>query len=135
MNGLPGRQGGFLLLETIVAFAIALFALDALYGGGLYGLTAAHAAARTDEALIRGRSLLSEAADQGDIRPGVWDGDQPGGYHWHLTIRELSSVSLRRGQRTQQVALYDIQLTLSWHGPARARQVSLATRRTVMVAP
>src|SRR5918997_799427 len=54
-----GGEAGFTLLEALIAFAIAAFALAALLQGALTGLRAAHTATRTEEALARARSRLA----------------------------------------------------------------------------
>ena len=78
-----GRDSGFTLLETLVAFLIAALAMGALMQGAAGGLQATRVAGHTQETLSRARSRLAAAALA--PVPGEQQGDDGGGYAWRVT--------------------------------------------------
>ena len=128
------REGGFTLLEVLVAFVIAALAVGLLFQGGLGGLTAANAAARYGEALSRAESHLTLASIGPDYRPQDLQGDEGGGYHWHLRI-QLLSLGAALDPAKPVPALYAIAVTMSWPNGAAARSVTLQTQRVGLAPP
>ncbi len=131
----PG-QGGFTLLEVLIAFVIAALAMGALFGGTVAGLDATSVAARYDEAVSLARSHVAAIGHGAAIAPQQTSGADGEGFTWHISIREAGSrqLSLSDQDRANDVkpsraVLYDVLVTESWKVGGRERQVSIATRR------
>ena len=127
-DGAP-RDGGFTLLEVLVAFAIAALALSVLANASVAGLTNATEAGRYMDALARARSHLAGLA--WPPAPGDFEGEDGQGYHWHVRIVRGPTGNASRSGR---VALYDIAVSISWDEGDRKRVVQLDTKRAAQVA-
>ncbi len=123
------RDGGFTLLEVLVAFAIAALALGVLFEGAVGGIRSTRIADRTEEALSRARSHLAAVGQGTPLGPGTQEGDDGSGFHWSVRIRPLQSALTS----SSRVVLYAVQVTESWsEGDARddaTRSVVLRTER------
>lgn len=118
------RDGGFALLEVLIAFAIAAFALSALYGGVLTGMRGAGTAARTEEALSHARSHLGALGHGQDLVAGETSGDDGGGFHYRLRIEPIARIA-PQGTAT----LYAVEVTMTWNDGGTIRQLSLTSQR------
>jgi general secretion pathway protein I len=129
------REGGFTLLEVLVATVIAAIALAVLFGGIGSGLRATHAALRREEALVRARSHLA-ALNATALVPGRSEGDDGGGWRWSTVVRPAetaAAVSAGPAARVSRpLALYDVQVRISPPGDDGAGPVTLDTR---LIAP
>ena len=72
-------ERGFLLLEVLIAFIIAILALGVLFRATGDGLRASQQAQDYEEAVVRARSHLAMATRGGSLMPGTWNGDDGGG--------------------------------------------------------
>ena len=128
---------GFTLLEVLVAFIIAAFALAALFSGGLGGLQAAAVSGRTTEALSRAQSHLAAAPTGDALAAGDRQGDEGGGFHWRVRIvtadTALPDPSAQRGAPV--LALYAVSSAVSWTEGGRTRSVQLDSLRTAPAPP
>jgi general secretion pathway protein I len=119
------------LLEVLIAFAIAAPALAVLYQGGVASLRSAGTASRYGEAIERAQSHLAMLA-AADLVPGERSGDEGRGFHWQTRIEPVATAApapAPRGPYAGGFTLYALTVQVSWHGAARSRVVSLATRR------
>jgi general secretion pathway protein I len=123
------RDMGFTLLEVIVAVAIAALALVALFQAGSAGLLTVNEATRLEEAVGRAQSHLAEFADAGVIRPGESEGDDGGGYHWHLIARPIASQAGLPDQSAAPPELFGVDVTISWGTGRHRRSINLETER------
>ena len=123
------RNGGFTLLEVLVAFAIAALALSLLARAALDGVRSADLSARYAEALVRARSHL--AGVPSPPVPGEFEGDDGGGYHWRLRVASDFRILTRQNL---SIALYDVTVAISWDEGDRRRVVTLATKRAALAA-
>src|SRR5207248_2401891 len=82
---------GFTLLEIVVALAIMALALVGLFRAGSGGVLAVDVAAHVDEAIERAQSRLAAIGRGGAISPGETEGDDGGGYRWHVSARPLAA--------------------------------------------
>lgn len=131
-------DGGFTLLEVMVAFVIAALALGALMQGAGGGLQAAHVAAHTQQALSRARSHLAASALA--LAPGEQGGDDGGGYAWRATITRLLAAAPARSDGGQDatrrpLVLYSLRVTVAWTMDGGRREVSLDTFRLGQATP
>jgi general secretion pathway protein I len=116
------RDAGFTLLEAMIALAIAGLALTALVRGTLDGVTLSQAADRYEEAVARAQSRL--AAIGSAPQPGDRQGDDGGGYHWHVRV-----VPLGAARTVPPTGLYAVSVAVSWEENGARRVVNLQTER------
>lgn len=132
----PNRRdsnGGFTLLEVLIAFAIASIALAVLYRGATDGLLGSRLAVRTDEAVARARSRLAVLCHGAPLAPGEQSGDDGSGYIWRTQISRAATETVARSEEDRpssplRADLFAVRVTLLWPGAARPHQVSLETR-------
>jgi general secretion pathway protein I len=122
-------ERGFTLLEALIAFAIAALALGVLLEVAVGGLRASQTAARFDDAVVRARSHLAMATDGGSLMPGDWQGDDGGGYRWHLHVATVAQSAAHADDADAAVplALYVVTVWISWSDGDRTREVRLDT--------
>src|SRR5271168_3154840 len=85
----PSRQPdaqGFTLLEVMVAFVIGILALSAMIAAAGAALQASRTSAQYQDATVRAQSRLAEATAGTTLTPGEREGDDGGGYHWHVRV-------------------------------------------------
>lgn len=108
------RQGGFSLLEILVAFVILAFAMTAIYESAGGSVKATIADERYSYALVLAQSVLN---DYQGIPPGGLDqsGHLENGFDWRITAIN------RAIDPNQQVAwpLYDVQVEVTWGVPPK----------------
>ncbi len=132
------RQGGFTLLEVLIAFLIASLALGAMIGAANSALQATRTATRYQEATIRAQSKLDEAVNGGALTPGAWDGDDGGGYHWRVQVAPATTaISQSSGSSAAALTLYAVAVWITWQDGTRTREIRLDTEHIgqVMRAP
>ena len=131
-TGRPAERG-FTLLEVMIAFAIAAIALAVLYRGAAEGLLGSRLAARTEEAVSRGKSRLAALCHGGHLSPGDQTGDDGGGFSWRAQIQRAATETIAPGGGGQpeppmRTDLFAVRVTVSWPGTVRPHEVSLETR-------
>jgi len=121
---------GFMLLEVVIAFIIAVLALGALYRATSDGLRASQLARRYEEAVVRARSHLAMATAGGSLMPGTWQGDDGNGYQWQLHVTPLGEAVARPiGGPPVPLALYGVTVRVSWNVGKHTREVRLETEQ------
>jgi len=122
---------GFTLLEVLIAFVIAALALGVMFEVAITALRASQTAARYDEAVVRARSHLALATDGGSLMPGDWQGDDGGGYRWHLHVATTAQAAVRSTDGPPvPLALYTVTVWISWSdGGDHTREVRLDTEQ------
>ncbi len=129
-------ESGFTLLEVLVAFAIAALALGVLFAAGLGGLRAEQTASHYEQAISRARSRLTAAVHASPLISGDWQGDDGGGFTWHLRVAPIASTEVRpmyaatpSGLSTFPLTLYSVAVVIAWHEGKITRQVRLDTQQ------
>jgi len=138
--GLARRPPGFVLLEVLVAFAIAALALSAFCEAALSGLRAAQQAGRYELALSHARSRLAAIGHGIALTAGTQQGDDGGGFTWHAQIEPVAFAPIARGEeaatrRGPRIALYAVGIAISWNDGRRKRDVRLITERVGAAPP
>lgn len=146
------RQGGFSLIEVIVAFAllaVAMGILIAILGGGLAQVRQAGDAS---EATLHAQSLLSEPGVLAPVEPGRTQGEfADGRYRWTLSVSEVPdpvpvddanagpvqpAIETVGRQPAGLPVLYRLELDVSWgEGGARRTLRFASLRARYPVAP
>lgn len=131
------RNEGFLLLEVLVAFVIAAFALAALFHGSLDGLRASQAAGRYGDAIARARSHLAAIGATGPVRAGDSRGTDGGGYSWRVRIVPVASAPAPGAPpgSPPRLALYAVTVEISWTEDGHRRAVRLRSERVGQPPP
>ncbi|MGH7306482.1 MAG: type IV pilus modification PilV family protein [Candidatus Rokuibacteriota bacterium] len=123
-----GAQGGFTLLEVLIAFAILSVAVVAVIQGFAQGLRLLKAAGDHQQAVLladqKTRELVVpvEGRDQG----------QEGNFAWERTVTVVPAPDLTRTAATAKWHVYQIDVKVSW---GDKRGVEIVSLRTVADAP
>jgi len=129
----PARSDrGFTLLEVLIAFTIAALALGLLFRAASSGLLSVETAGRYEEAVSRARSHMAEIGRDASPVAGESEGDDGGGYHWHLRVTPEA-----RGQTASNgpiagpppPVLYAVMVAISWHDAGKTREFVLRSER------
>ncbi len=83
----PAQARGFSLLEVMIALVISGLALASVFRSAMESTRATAAAAHYQEATSRARSHLDGVTAA--LVPGETEGDDGGGYHWHVSVRAV----------------------------------------------
>ena len=126
-------EGGFTLLEVLIAFLIAALALSVLFQGAVQSRAAVGIAARYGEALSRARSHLAALDAAGPPRAGDQQGDDGGGYRFRARTAPLETGAARPGGAAPM--LFSVAVSVSWETDGRTRTVQLDTRRLGAAPP
>ncbi len=115
----PSGQGGFLLLETLLAIVFLTVGLTTVlrsYGSSLASLGIS--AGYTKAMVLLEQSLWPYEA-KGSIVPGTYTGeftDESKGFRWEIEALELT-----------ELGICEIRATVSWQQKGKTRQVSILT--------
>ena len=126
------QDGGFTLLEVLIAFIIAAIALGVLFGGAIEGIRASRVALGYEEAVARARSHLAASS----VTPvaGDQNGDDGSGFHWRVLVRLVDMAQPPADQSAGQtpalpagsaIGLYAITVWISWKESGQTREVRL----------
>jgi general secretion pathway protein I len=135
-------ERGFTLLEVVVALVIAAAALGIMFRVAGEGLTSVRAADGYQDAVSRAKSHLAAVGRDAALLEGESEGDDGGGYAWHLRIAPLAAAGADKGpqlvggeQAARQLVLYTVEVTVSWRDQTRQREVTLRTERLAQRSP
>jgi general secretion pathway protein I len=125
-----GGDEGFVLLEMLIAFAIAILAVGLMIAATSDAVRGAVTAARYQEATVRAQSRLAAAADNGKPALGERDGDDGGGFRWHeRVLAEQTDTGRSAGEAAPPLTLYGITVWITWRDGMAAKSVTLETKR------
>ena len=120
------RQGGFSLLEVLVAFAILSVSLGVLlqvFGTGLRNTALAE---DYTLAVLRAESLLAAIGRETPLAAGVSQGRIDGKFSWRSTVEPYTDRTLIGNLPALP---YRVVVEVFWQGPRRTRSVTLETLR------
>jgi general secretion pathway protein I len=129
-------ERGFTLFEVLIALVIAAIALGVLFSAGLTGLLATQVASHDEQAVARARSHLTLAVHASPLVAGDWQGEDGGGFTWHLRVAPIASTTVRptfavtpRGSTNFPVTLYAVTVWIGWRDGDSRREVRLDTEQ------
>lgn len=138
MSGSPGPgdgpQAGFTLIEIIVAFAVTVLALGALYETFSLGLRSGSAAERQSRALLLAESAMQALALDEGLAAGDGEETAEGGYRVRRRVRQRPDLLAPAAERSALPLPYEVEVEVSWREGRHTRSVSLSTIR-LGVAP
>jgi general secretion pathway protein I len=129
------RQGGFTLLEVLVALAILGVAVVAVIQGFAQGLRLLKLSGDHQQAMLLADIKLREVTDvqlSGDAGPVEREADDEGPFHWERTTTLLETPDLRPATGPPRWRVYQLAVRVSWD---ERREVELVTLRTVPATP
>jgi general secretion pathway protein I len=128
MTDTPDTEGGFTLIEVLVAFTVAALTLGALSQVFSTGIGAVARATAEKEALLIAQSSLEGLGVDDALRPADKTDRVEDKYTRRLVVRP-------RGERLPDIrggaepVLYEAEITISWQEMLQTRSISLQTMR------
>jgi general secretion pathway protein I len=134
------RQGGFSLLEVLIALIISGISLAIVFQVAGETLRSTANAARYQQAISRAQSHLDGVS--ANLMPGEQDGDDGGGYRWHVLVRPIDSNGKQDAAGkplpntdSLVVTLFAVSVSITWREGLHERVVRLDSRRLLTSAP
>lgn len=130
------RQGGYTLIEVIVAFALLALGLSLLLGTLSGAARQVRWSSDAGRAALYAQSLLDQVGVGEELRPGQSEGDVDGGrYHWSLTVSPWVDATVppsTQPRSLQGPRMLELVMTMQWGegGPRQRLQL-----RTLRAAP
>lgn len=129
------RQGGFTLLEVLVALAILGVAVVAVIQGFAQGLRLLKVSGDHQQAMLLADIKLREITEEqlrADSGPVEREENDEGPFHWQRTTTLLETPDLRPATGPPRWRVYQLAVRVSWD---ESREVELVTLRTVPATP
>ena len=129
------RQGGYTLLEVIVAFALLAGALTLLLGTLSGAARQVRVSADAGRAALHAQSLLSQLGVGTMLKPGLDSGEfEAGRYRWALEITRWNDPAQRPDALRDPSApkLLEVKVGVEWGGGGPRERLLL---RTLRLAP
>lgn len=128
------RQGGFTLLEVLVALAVVGLAMGAIAGVFSTGLIGHETASAAETALAVAEEQLTLAGAA--PHPGASKGVYAGRYAWRTTVAPYEDGGKAAADALNALPrLYRVAVSVAWNDGHRSREVSLSTLRLGPVLP
>jgi general secretion pathway protein I len=131
----PRREGGYTLIEVIVAFAVLALGMTLLLGTLSNATRQVRWADEAGRAALHAQSVLDQAGVGEALEPGTREGQfERGRYRWRLAIEPYADPTARAQPVVDPIEPKLLQLTLdvSWGEGARQR---LQVRTLRLVQP
>ncbi len=128
----PRNEGGFTLVEALIAFAVLSIVLAIVTSSTAGGLELLNRGARQQIALREAQSLLEAVGYAYPLEPGTVSGRiDKGRYQWSLTIerRDEDTQSVLRDAEGRAATLFDIKSVVTWRERLGERSITLSSSR------
>ncbi|WP_299390681.1 prepilin-type N-terminal cleavage/methylation domain-containing protein [Pelagibius sp.] len=128
-RALRRRQGGFTLIEVLVAFtifALSFAAILQIFSGGL------HNGATADRALIalgHAESLMARAGVEEPLTPGQTSGQIDEGMTWQQSVSLYRDAAMTAEPPPPGMTPYAVTVSVTWQDRGRTRDVTLNSLR------
>jgi general secretion pathway protein I len=132
----PGRNGGFTLLELLLAFVVFALSfatvLEILTGSMRNTVRARH----NSEAALTAQSLMDQVGLEIPLETGYTANGESGDYEWELEIFDYANTgenvhSVELAELTQ-IELLQVDLVISWGEPPRDQSRHFSTVRAML---
>ncbi|MEE9336617.1 MAG: prepilin-type N-terminal cleavage/methylation domain-containing protein [Methylococcaceae bacterium] len=121
------QQGGFSLLEILIAFSILAFSLGILLNIFSGGLRRTLVAEEYQQAVTIAQSILSKVGIEEELQEGEKQGEIQEKYLWTQNIQAFGDEEL--DPEEMSIIPYQVTVTVEWHAGTNNRQVELITLR------
>lgn len=127
----PAAQGGFTLLEVLVAFIVFVMVFGAVLDALGMALRNTRRSAEVSEAALWAQSKLDSLGSVEELEEKVDSGRFNARYDWRLEVRR-QEVARNDGLSTDSfpVDLYRVELTVSWGDARRRNEQRFVTLRS-----
>lgn len=123
-------QGGYSLVEVVVAFALLALALTLLLGALSGATRQLRWSDEAGRAALHARALLADLGVEEPLRPGRWDGElEDGRYRWSLRVRPWEDPDLPPAAEPGPMRLQQVELELAWGGGGPGEQLTVHSLR------
>lgn len=137
------RDGGFTLIEVLVALVIAGLALAAVAGVFGTGVLGQEIAADANTALNLAEEKLADAEAVATVRPGRSDGIYARRFDWQVSVASYEEHADKAAvtkpapgvPASTTLRLYRIEASVAWRDGRHRRQLALSTLRLLPVPP
>ncbi len=128
VNSLPNADGGFALIEILVAvsvLAISLVVIFQLFSGGLKSRKLSEQYAR---GVFHAREKMGETLLTPDLSEDETQGEFDDGYEWQMTI---TPVPPEEDEEKMSFGLLNIRVRITWHEGGRKKSFMVDTLKVV----
>ena len=119
------RQGGFTLLEVLIAFAILAVALSSLLLAFSTGLRTTERSVTISSATLRAQSLMEEIGRTIPVRRGRSSGVLEDGSRWEIAIEPYDTGETGAAAVVRSLFAYSVAVTVEWDGGGAVSLTSL----------
>jgi len=121
------QQGGFSLLEILIAFSILAFSLGILLNIFSGGLRRTLVSEEYQQAVTIAQSILAKVGIEEELQEGEKQGEIQEKYLWTQNIQAFGDEEL--DPETMNITPYQVTVTVEWQAGINNRQVELITLR------
>ncbi len=124
-----GGNGGFTLLEVLVAFTVLAISLGVLFEIFSTGMRASRSAEEYTRATLHAESKLATIGIEQELEEGESSGEYGDGYAWHVGVRPYRLDEEEAEGVAPPIEAYEVIVTVSWGRGSSDRSISLTTLR------
>ncbi len=128
-QGARRQNGGFTLLEVLVAFTVLAISLGVLFEIFSTGMRASRSAEEFTRATLLAESRLATIGIEQELEEGESTGESEDGYAWRVAVRPYRLDGAEAEGVPPPIEAYEVIVTVSWGQGSRERSVSLTTLR------
>jgi general secretion pathway protein I len=125
-------EGGFTLIEVLVALAILGISLTAIYEAFGIGLRNERQSRLYQEAVDLAEARLAQVGTELPAGVGQWSGEE-GGFHWTLTLRPAADEPL--AYKPSLLRLLEVSVEVAWLDRGGRQAVALHSFRLAAQPP